>query len=328
MFFWKTGRETATEPAARHPPPLIVVKPAELKVLARIGKGSFGEVFKARWQDVHIVAVKVLHVSGKSKAEREHLLKQFQKEVRLLSTLHHPNIVRFLGVSDVSVLPPYFICEYLNRGTLTNWIRKAEPHLQQDLAFARDAARALAFLHAQKPPIIHRDVKSDNFLLADRDNGLVLKLSDFGLSRVMASLGEKMTPCGTIAYSAPEVIRCEAYSEKADVYGFGIVLWQLMTHQIEPYPGCTPLQIQLKVSLQRARPQIPHRFVDLRIPRLMHLCWREQPDARPSMAGIAQLLERLCADLVDPNGHHRRQLHGVRFPHGGSRPPVEERHHM
>jgi serine/threonine protein kinase len=270
-----------------------LVKPNELKVFDRIGTGSFGEVFKARWLGAQVVAVKVLRISPKSKLEKTQQLAQFQREIQLLSTLQHPNIVRFLGASDHDIYPPYFLCEFLNCGTLTKWLRHSKPQLTEDLSFARDAAAALAFLHAQTPPIIHRDVKSDNYLVDERDGRRSLKLSDFGLSRVMASLGEKMTPCGTVAYSAPEVIRCEAYSEKADVYGFGIVFWQIMTHNMDPYPGCSPLQVQMKVSLQRVRPRVPSDFTDLRIPRLMHLCWRERPEQRPSMAAVLQLLNQL-----------------------------------
>lgn len=287
------GNRSPPPEAKENVPLQLVVKPDELKVFERIGTGSFGEVFKARWRGAHLVAVKVLRLASKSKSERAQQLAQFQREIQLLSTLQHPNIVRFLGASDVAVYPPYFLCEFLNRGTLTKWLRHSRPELEQDLSFARDASRALAFLHAQRPPIIHRDVKSDNYLIAEREGRLFLKLSDFGLSRVMASLGEKMTPCGTVAYSAPEVIRCEAYSEKADVYGFGIVLWQIMTHRIDPYPGCSPLQVQMKVSMQKARPSVPADFTDLRIPRLMHLCWREHPEQRPNMAAISQFLEQI-----------------------------------
>ena len=89
------------------------------------------------------------------------------------------------------------------------------------LHFAINAAEGVRFLHGQQPPIIHRDLKTMNFLVG-RDNNV--KVSDFGLARHLESKTTQ-TFCGTVPWTAPELLSGNPYSIKVDVYSFGIVLW-------------------------------------------------------------------------------------------------------
>eukprot|EP01128_Nolandella_sp_AFSM9_P012728 TRINITY_DN955_c0_g1_i3.p1 TRINITY_DN955_c0_g1~~TRINITY_DN955_c0_g1_i3.p1 ORF type:complete len:176 (+),score=23.58 TRINITY_DN955_c0_g1_i3:69-530(+) len=97
------------------------------------------------------------------------------------------------------------------------------------------AAKGMLYLHDLSPPVIHRDLKTQNLLV---DEYWRAKLCDFGLSREKAS--ETMSRLGTIQYSAPEVLRGERYTEKADVYSYAILIWEMFTEEI-PYEGFAPL---------------------------------------------------------------------------------------
>ena len=276
----------------------LPVSNAEIGVIDLIGVGTFGEVYRAQWR-ARVVAVKVLRVErGRRPGAAEddaYRRERFARELQLLTALRHPHIVQCLGGSVAGTSRPFIICEYMDGGTLKRWLRATRPAPTRDLQVALHTARALAFLHSLSPPIVHRDVKSDNYLVNGGAGAMpVVKLSDFGLSRVLASFGEKMTPCGSVAYSAPEVIRCEAYSERADVYGYGVVLWEVVTHATEPYAGLTPLQVQIGVSLRGMRPPLPPApSADPRLVRILSACWREVPAQRPCMQQIVAVLERI-----------------------------------
>ncbi|CAN0264517.1 unnamed protein product, partial [Scytosiphon promiscuus] len=105
-----------------------------------------------------------------------------------------------------------------------------------------DVATGMQYLHGQNPVIIHRDLKSLNVLI---DENWVTKVTDFGLSRFKAtSVSEKMTgQAGTYHWMAPEVINSQHYTEKADVFSYGIILWEIFTRAI-PYGGMQPVQVR------------------------------------------------------------------------------------
>ena len=140
----------------------------------------------------------------------ERSIRDFHGEVAMLKTLCHPNIVQFIGACCD---PICLITEYCHKGNLFDVLQNAPSSLEWSLVLklATDAARGMAFLHAHKPVIIHRDLKSLNLLVSDR---WTLKVSDFGLSRFKAA--SVMTgQCGTYQWMAPEVIASQHYNEKA-----------------------------------------------------------------------------------------------------------------
>lgn len=163
---------------------------------------------------------------------------------------------------------------------------------------AIDIARGMHYLHSCDPVVIHRDLKSHNLLVDERGR---IKLCDFGLAKLLSSALDQnpngdssggaaaMTSCGTPAWTAPEVLRSEAYSKSADVFSFGIVLWEIATRQ-EPHSGLPMFQVVFIVGTQGARPTIPDgcpaEFRDL-----IEACWSEQADDRPSFREVLERLE-------------------------------------
>jgi serine/threonine-protein kinase CTR1 len=143
-----------------------------------------------------------------------------------MSRLNHFNVVRFYGVSrdvgsrfsvDGSL---YLVTEYMPKGSLWEVLRSNDSALNEGMRhqMALDIARGMSYLHSLKPPILHRDLKALNLLV---DNSFNVKVADFGIAR--PRVDDTMTFCGTPKWTAPEVLRMNNYSEKADVFSFGVV---------------------------------------------------------------------------------------------------------
>ncbi len=266
----------------------------ELVVKESIGVGGFAEVFLGLYKGVE-VGIKRLRVSNMT----ARAIQDFKSEVSFMKTLRHPNILLFMGVC---VKPVCLITEYCRNGNLfdvlhgTNSVTdfSAPPEFSIALSWslklklAMDAARGINFLHTSDPPIIHRDLKSLNLLI---DDTWTLKVADFGLSRFRASTDSVLMTgqCGTFQWMAPEVISSQIYSEKADVYSFGINLWEIYTRST-PFDGLQPLQVALAVSTQNKRPPVPADMPPW-YSHLMVSCWHQNAASRPSFAEIIRILK-------------------------------------
>jgi len=170
---------------------------------------------------------------------------------------------------------------------------------------ARDTARGMAFLHSADPPVLHRDLKSANLLAAEDYS---VKICDFGISRLKAD--ETMTSCGTAKWVSPEALREARYSEKSDVWSFGVVMWELSTRR-NPYAHQTSLQVAISVatngtSLEGLGADGEALLVESKCPpgwlSLLRECLSFNPDTRPSFTSVLSRLQALvdapyaCAD--------------------------------
>ncbi|KAL6335718.1 hypothetical protein AAG906_039481 [Vitis piasezkii] len=195
-----------------------------------IGRGGFGEVYLGTLADDTQVAVKV-HSPSSNQGP-----KAFQAEAKLLTRVHHKNLVRLIGYCDDST-NMVLIYEYMSNGNLQQKLSGREAadvlNWKQRLQIAVDAAHGLEYLHnGCKPPIVHRDMKSSNILLTET---LQAKIADFGMSRDLQSLSTD--PVGTPGYFDPECQSTGNLNEKSDVYSFGIVLLELITGRRAITPG-------------------------------------------------------------------------------------------
>ncbi|KAH9298620.1 hypothetical protein KI387_030302, partial [Taxus chinensis] len=230
-----------------------------------IGKGCFGVVFHALWYGSD-VAVKCF--SGHDYSNE--ILHDFKKEVSIMKRLRHPNVVLFMG----AVYAPEhlaIVVELLPRGSLFKILHMNAQRLdlRRRLRMALDVARGMNYLHRRKPPIIHRDLKSSNLLV---DKNWTVKVGDFGLSKLKnATFLTTKTGKGTPNWMAPEVLRNESSNEKSDVYGFGVILWELATCRI-PWDNLSALQVVGIVGFMDRRLEIPEGL-DPKLIALFCDCW-------------------------------------------------------
>ncbi|KAL5703705.1 non-specific serine/threonine protein kinase [Ranunculus cassubicifolius] len=270
-----------------------------LKIEEKIASGSCGDLYRGTYLG-NDVAVKVL----KSEHLNEDLELEFAQEVKILRKVQHRNVVRFIGAC--SKRPQLcIITEFMPGGSLYDYLHKNRNvlDLRLLLKFAIDVCNGMEYLHRNN--IIHRDLKTAN-LLMDTEN--VVKVADFGVARFQIQGGVMTAETGTYRWMAPEVINHQPYDQKADVFSFAIVLWELTTAKV-PYDTLTPLQAALGVR-QGLRPDLPEN-VHPKILDLMQRCWEALPMDRPSFSEIRVELEELLEEVRTDN--HERRMFRLNF---------------
>ena len=254
-----------------------------------IGSGAFGDVKKAYWRKT-LVSVKFLKTNFENK---ENQVIPFIEEFNLLKQLRHPNILLYIG-GNISGTQHFLVTEYCENGNLFEFLHgKDAPDLEdvERVNLALEIAQGVNYLHSFKPPILHRDLKSLNILL---DKNYVAKIADFGWARLR---NEHMTKLrGTFQWMAPEVITKEDYTEKADVYSFGIILWEFWSKD-PPYKGIKAKEVAIKVKNNKNyRPIIPDDVPE-EISDLIQCCWDADPDKRPTFMEIIVFLDDFLKTL-------------------------------
>ena len=260
-----------------------------IKFKKKLAKGNFGEVWLGQWMGSPVAIKTVL----RKMARDPEFINRFLIEIKLMSSLHHPNIVMFLGACISSVTKMCLVLEYCVYGSLHDFLNSRREEgdkenmvtLHRVIRFGIDIARGINYIH-QKCNIIQRDLKARNILV---DVHLNAKVADFGLSRIKEE-DAGMTACGTPAWTAPEIVKLEQYDEKVDVYSFGIVMWELMA-RAEPYDGTGGVQVAYMAVEQGLRPDVPEYCPEV-FAQLMTECWDSDPYVRPDFGNI---LERLFA---------------------------------
>ncbi|TKW37037.1 hypothetical protein SEVIR_1G021400v4 [Setaria viridis] len=247
---------------------------SEITVGIRVGVGFFGEVFRGLWNGTD-VAIKVFLEQDLTPEN----MKDFCNEISILSRVRHPNVILFLGAC---MKPPHLslVTEYMELGSLYSLIHskthKIKLHWKRRLKMLRDICRGLMCMHRLK--IVHRDLKSANCLV---NKYWTVKICDFGLSRIMSDLSmDDNSSAGTPEWMAPELIRNEPFTEKCDIFSFGVIMWELCTLS-RPWEGIPPVQIVYSVANDGARLEIP----DGPLGSLIADCWAE-PERRPSCQEI------------------------------------------
>ncbi|KAJ9585674.1 hypothetical protein L9F63_002464, partial [Diploptera punctata] len=250
----------------------------EIEKIEVVGKGSFGVVWKGKWRDTY-VAVK--HID--SEAEK----KAFAVEVRQLSRVSHPNIVKLYGACTQN--PVCLVMEYAEGGSLYNVLhcrplpRYTAGHA---ISWALQCAQGVAYLHNMKPKaLIHRDLKPPNLLLIM--GGTVLKICDFGTACDKKTYMTNNK--GSAAWMAPEVFEGSNYTEKCDVFSWGIILWEVLSRR-KPFDdiGGSAFRIMWAVHTGERPPLI--NGCPKPIEQLMTRCWDKVPSNRPSMDEVVSIM--------------------------------------
>ncbi|KAM3705777.1 hypothetical protein ACJW30_03G107200 [Castanea mollissima] len=265
-----------------------------------IGKGGFGNVYKGYLHDGTLVAVKRLKDGNAIGGEI-----QFQTEVEMISLAVHRNLLRLYGFCMTST-ERLLVYPYMSNGSVASRL-KAKPALDWGTRkrIALGAARGLLYLHEQcDPKIIHRDVKAANILLDDYCEAVV---GDFGLAKLLDHRDSHVTTAvrGTVGHIAPEYLSTGQSSEKTDVFGFGILLLELIS-------GLRALEFgkaanQKGAMLDWVRKIHQEKKLDMlvdkdlknnydrieleEIVRVALICTQYLPSHRPKMSEVVRMLE-------------------------------------
>ena len=268
-----------------------------------LGRGGFASVYRGRLlpspaasggdaRAASGVAVAVKRIAPYPAAGTKDFTR-LVREIALMRTLSHPNVLPLLGISVASGALS-LVLELMPRGSIYDWLhhecRGVAPPPPIAVRLLLDTAAGLAHLHSRSPRIAHRDVKTLNLLLAADHT---VKVADFGLSREFART-QSMSRVGTIQYVAPEVLLGQPYSHKCDVWSFGIVVWELCTALI-PFDGLASDAVARKVALEGLRlPPPPRAPPPLLV--MMAACWAA-PARRPEFSRVQRQLQALLSEL-------------------------------
>ncbi|KAM6264932.1 tyrosine-protein kinase ABL2 isoform 3-T3 [Spheniscus humboldti] len=253
----------------------------------KLGGGQYGEVYVGVWKKYNLtVAVKTLK-------EDTMEVEEFLKEAAVMKEIKHPNLVQLLGVCTLE--PPFYIVtEYMPYGNLLDYLRECnreEVSAVVLLYMATQISSAMEYL--EKKNFIHRDLAARNCLVGENH---VVKVADFGLSRLMtgdtytAHAGAKFP----IKWTAPESLAYNTFSIKSDVWAFGVLLWEIATYGMSPYPGIDLSQVYdlLEKGYRMEQPEgCPPKVYEL-----MRACWKWNPPDRPSFAETHQAFETMFHD--------------------------------
>ena len=250
----------------------------------KLGGGQYGDVYEALWKRYNLtVAVKTLK-------EDTMALKDFLEEAAIMKEMKHPNLVQLLGVCTRE--PPfYIITEFMPNGNLLDFLRncnRADIDALVLMYMATQVSAAMEYLEARS--FIHRDLAARNCLVGESH---LVKVADFGLARLMqeeestytAHAGAKFP----IKWTAPEGLAYNKFSTKSDVWAFGVLLWEIATYGMSPYPGVelTDVYHMLESGYRMECPTgCPPKIHDL-----MRRCWAWDSSERPNFSEIREILE-------------------------------------
>ena len=259
-----------------------VVKIKEYTKLKNLGRGSFGHVYCAkRTSTGELVAVKILNTEFTSPDEQV----AFLREVESLARANHPAVLRFKGFS-LRVAEdepcPAILTEYLPNGSLQDLLdRKKKFNATQKMIALYGTAEAMRYLHDELS-MVHRDLKPPNVMLNANNEPIV---GDFGLSKLMTQTLMRQSMCsGSPVYMAPELMDRKDYTNKVDVYSYGVMTYELITG-ILAYDDVNSIQTLVAKVVSGVRPKFP-KGVNSAYKELIVQCWDADPNERPSFAQI------------------------------------------
>ncbi|KAA8520131.1 hypothetical protein F0562_014387 [Nyssa sinensis] len=281
----------------------------DFSIANKIGQGGFGAVYYAELRGEK-AAIKKMDMQA---------TKEFLAELKVLTHVHHLNLVRLIGYCVEGSL--FLVYEFIENGNLNQHLRGSgrDPlPWSSRVQIALDSARGLEYIHEHTVPVyIHRDIKSANILI---DKNFRAKVADFGLTKLTevgsSSLHTRLV--GTFGYMPPEYAQYGDVSSKTDVYAFGVVLYELISAKeaivktnevVTESKGLVSLfegvlsQPDPRENLQKlVDPRLDDNYSIDSVLKLAHLakaCTQENPQLRPSMRSIVVALMTLSSSTDD-----------------------------
>jgi len=289
----------AAEEAEQEPADDREIRSDELEIVSKIGEGTTAVVYLGTLRGV-TVAVKEIRILSEELAT----IQAVQRELRVLSNVSHPNIVRFVGLVT-EYFPLRLVLEYCAGGSLFELLHNCWDipiSWMQRIKMLLDTAMAEEHLHQFEPPIIHRDLKSLNLMLLHPIKNQFtcphIKLADFGFARIEE---RAMTQgVGTKHWMAPEVLKGTAYTTKADVFSFAMVAYEVAFRHV-PFESLDAHSVA-RQTMAGVRPEFEEDAEKVVPPGLLDIiehCWGQEPDTRPSFQELRVKLEQLVSTTTE-----------------------------
>ncbi|XP_034881457.1 tyrosine-protein kinase Srms isoform X3 [Mirounga leonina] len=253
---------------------------SEFALRRKLGEGYFGEVWEALWLGSTPVAVKVIKSAYMKLAD-------LSKEIQTLKSLKHERLIRLHAVCSMGQ-PVYIVTELMRKGSLQAFLGSPEGRavgLPLLLSFACQVAEGMSYLEDRR--IVHRDLAARNVLVGD---DLACKVADFGLARLLKddiyspSRGSKIP----VKWTAPEAANYRIYSQKSDVWSFGVLLYEVFTYGQCPYEGLSNHETLQQVTRGYRLPR--PASCPAEVYTLMLECWKGSPEERPAFATLQKKL--------------------------------------
>ena len=245
-----------------------------------VGRGAYGTVHLYRRRaDGASVVIKQIRVEEMTKEERQAAL----NEVNVLSMLHHPNIIQYYDnfVEDKALM---IVMEYAPGGTMYEYLQKREGKiLDEDEILKLFVQILLALQHVHKRNILHRDLKTQNILLNRKKR--VVKIGDFGISKILSSKSKANTVIGTPCYISPELCEGKPYNQKSDIWALGCVLYEQTTLK-RAFEASNLPALVMKITKGNFAPISERYSENLRnlIESMLHLVPSQRPTINDIMA--------------------------------------------
>ena len=271
----------------------------------QIGKGANGRILEAKWEGT-IVAVKQIHsiLNDCDDGDFQFFKRSFLCECEQSIRLRHPNVVRFFGIYHTpGARVPSLVMERLHC-SLTNLLEdNQDVPIETKISIIKDVALGLRYLHTRNPPIIHRDLSSNNVLLS---KGMEGKIGDLGTARLVDPRRQsRMSQApGTVHFMPPEVLEDVHFGKELDVFSFGCVMLHTLSHQwptpsqaviINPDTGLVTGGRSEVERRSQYFERIDRSRSDVLIP-LIESCLGNLPKNRPSIVRVCDQLEGELAD--------------------------------
>lgn len=247
------------------------------RVVSIVGRGGMGEVYRA--EDLTLGQIVAMKFLPEALSQDAAALARFHSEVRVARQVSHPNVCRVFDIGDADLVP-FLSMEYVDGEDLASVVRRiGRLSPERATEIARQICAGLAAAHERG--VIHRDLKPANVML---DSAGKIRITDFGLAGIAASIQGADVRAGTPAYMAPEQLSGKEVTAKSDIYSLGLIIYEILTGKRAFDASTLPELMKLRESGTITNPSTLVRDLDPLIERVILRCLERDPAQRPASA--------------------------------------------